>query len=183
MNRYSTHTAYLRPSRSGIPHALQGSIASFIVCCLLLMCSALRPAYANPFVISTDGQEVTDTRTGLIWQRCPQGMRWQDNACKGATRYFMWYEALPSAQDEARATGKVWRVPNVKELSTIVDRRHINQAIDPTIFPDTPNDRFWSSSPYAADAFYGWVVDFFDGAVFYTYLEDMGALRLVRGEP
>ena len=149
----------------------------------MLLCNTWLPVQAAPFEISSDGQEVTDTRSGLIWQRCPVGMRWDNANCQGAVQYFMWYEALPVAQDQARASGKVWRVPNVKELATILDRRHINQAIDPVVFPNTPNDRFWSSTPYATDAFFGWQVNFYDGGIYYTYLEDMGALRLVRGEP
>lgn len=149
----------------------------------ILMASTWLTSQATPYQLSSDGQEVTDLRTGLIWQRCPVGMHWDENTCLGNTQYFMWFEALPAAHTQAVASGKVWRVPNVKELATIIDRTRINQAIDPQAFPNTPNDRFWSSSPYTTDAFFGWQVNFFDGGIFYTYLEDMGALRLVRGEP
>lgn len=158
-------------------------IAKQMLVLLILGIVSRIPVHAAPFVVSSDGLEVTDTQTGLIWQRCAVGMQWNQKTCTGTPQYFMWYEALPAAQDQARATGKVWRVPNVKELATILDRSHINQAIDPLTFPATPNDRFWSSSPYSTDAFFGWQVNFYDGAVYYTYLEDMGALRLVRGEP
>lgn len=137
-------------------------------------------ANATPFVVSTDGQEVTDLRTGLIWQRCAYGMTWQNGACEGSPTYFMWYEALPVAEQQARGKQRVWRLPNVKELASLLDRTRINQAIDDAAFPNTPNAPFWSASPYAADAFYAWEVNFFDGAVYYSYLEDLAAIRLVR---
>ena len=150
---------------------------------LLLMASSWLTSQAAPFQLSSDGQEVTDLHTGLVWQRCPVGMHWDETTCTGNTQYFMWYEALPVAQNQAMASGKVWRVPSVKELATIIDRSQFNKAIDSQAFPNTPNDRFWTSSPYTTNAFFGWQVNFFDGGIFYTYLEDMGALRLVRGEP
>lgn len=135
---------------------------------------------AGGFAVSADGREVTDTRTGLIWRRCPEGMDWQGGRCTGAPLYFMWYEALQHAQSRARASNTVWRVPNVKELASLLDRKQAYLAIDDDAFPGTTNDQYWSSTPYAADAFYGWIVHFFYGSVYYTYLEDMGALMLVR---
>lgn len=134
------------------------------------------------FSISSDGREVTDNKTGLVWQRCPIGMYWDatSSTCSGSPNYYMWYEALHVAVNTSRASGVVWRVPNVKELTSIVDRKSVNPAIDSQIFPATPNHNFWSATPYASDAFFAWLVDFYDGQIYYSYLEDMGALRLVR---
>lgn len=137
------------------------------------------------FSISPDGREVTDSRTGLTWQRCPVGMYWSDElaTCDGSPTYVMWYEALHVAVNLARSEQLPWRVPSVKELASILDRSVINPAIDEQIFPDTPNHQFWSSTPYRLDAFFAWLVDFYDGAVLYSYLEDLSALRLVRDTP
>ncbi len=47
-------------------------------------------------------------------------------------------------------------------------------------FPGLTNDQFWTSTPVVLDAFYGWVVHSFYGHSYFTYVEDMGAIRLVR---
>lgn len=166
---------------------MNGVIAKLTSSLLLtgLAFCCIQSAFAEtPFIISPDGQEVIDSRTGLIWQRCPIGMNWNAGiaTCDGTPNYFMWYEALHAAINTARSEGLAWRIPNVKELSSIVDRTAINPAINAAIFPATPNHHFWSSTSYRLEAFYAWLVDFYDGAVFYSYLEDMGALRLVRDE-
>ena len=127
--------------------------------------------------VSPDGVEVTDATTGLTWKRCAEGVRWNGTHCEGYPRYFTWYEALQWVVP----TETGWRVPNVKEMSSLIDpsSRGI-LAMNPDIFPQMTNDMFWTSSPYTLDTFYGWVVQSFYGYAYFTYLEDTGALRLVR---
>lgn len=135
---------------------------------------------SSRFGISADGREITDVSTGLVWRRCPEGMAWDGQTCAGGPEFFMWHQALHRAEAVARSTGQGWRLPNVKELASLVETGAQGLAIDPAAFPGTPNDQFWSSSPYAQDAFYAWAVHTFYGSVYYTYLEDNGAVRLVR---
>ena len=116
---------------------------------------------ADRFTYSTDGSEVTDSRTGLIWRRCAEGMTWSGGTCTGTEALYMHEEALLRAQMQ---TGG-WRLPNVKELSSIADRSRVNPAIDPTAFPKTPLDWFWSSSPYVGDSTEALYVDFSDSSV------------------
>ncbi|MGZ8217457.1 Lcl domain-containing protein [Methylomagnum sp.] len=143
---------------------------------------------SGPYIISVDGQEVTDTRTQLVWRRCVEGMAWNGATCAGPALFGMWDHALHRADAEAHRTGQAWRLPNVKELAGLVDRASTELtpdvlAIDPTVFPATPNFQAWSSSPSASDAFYAWSVHFYYGSVYFTYLEDNGAIRLVRDGP
>lgn len=137
------------------------------------------------FTISADGREVTDSRTGLIWQRCPLGMTWDAaaNLCQGTASQYMWYTSLHVAVKVAVGDGLPWRIPNVKELSSLVDHNQISPALDPVAFPMTDPIRCWSSTPYANDAFYAWLVDFYDGSAYNSYLEDYASLRLVRDAP
>ena len=110
---------------------------------------------SNPgeLVVSADGLTVTDTITGLVWQRDGSGTR---SGCSGG------YGGagngnLTCTWDEARAycaslslDGVLgWRLPAVKELSTIVDLTETNATIDPVVFPNTTADIFWGSSPSA----------------------------------
>lgn len=146
----------------------------------LLLVSATKKLTTKNYVILENGNEVLDTQTGLIWRRCVEGMKWDGKTCSGYPFGAMLVESLHRAASEARLSGKNWRLPNIKELGSIVDMSQPNLAIDLTIFPNTPNDQMWSASPYALDAFFGWTVHFYYGASYYTYLEDTGMMRLVR---
>jgi hypothetical protein len=134
-----------------------------------LLASLLLPvafgAFAAPFTISADGQEVTDVKTGLIWRRCTEGMTASANTCIGNASNFTHEAALTHASVQATSTGLPWRLPNVKELSSIVDRSRSGPAIDTSAFPATPTSLFWSSSPYIGFVGGVWVVYFTDGLV------------------
>ena len=149
----------------------------FFTCLLGLMPCA---ATAKPFVVSADGQEVTDSATGLIWRRCAEGMVFSLGACTGTASTFTHELALARARTEAAASGVAWRLPNVKELSSIVDISLSSPAIDATAFPATPADVFWSSSPDVGSPAYAWYVNFSNGAVFTGNRTYAHYVRLVR---
>lgn len=130
---------------------------------------------ASRFSFNAAGDEVTDSKTGLVWARCSVGQAWSGSACTGSATVHSHEHALALAQS---AVG--WRLPNVKELTSIADKGCQSPAIDSTAFPATPNNAYRTSSPYVGDAGYTWVVGFGDGSVgpsirYYTY-----AVRLVR---
>ena len=89
---------------------------------------------------------VTDPTTGLVWMRCSMGQVWDGTTCTGEAKTYTF--------DEANAlTGKVtfagkgdWRLPNIRELLTIVDRSVDRPAIDMVAFPNTSASDFWSAS-------------------------------------
>src|SRR5262249_1452937 len=58
-----------------------------------------------------------------------------------------------------------WRLPNAKELRSIVEERCSNPSINTTVFPNTPSEWFRSSSPYASVGTNMWLVYFDDGSV------------------
>jgi hypothetical protein len=93
---------------------------------------------------------VYDTRTALTWQQAVDAGLYTQRA---ATTYCT---GLSLA-------GTGWRLPNVRELLTLVDPTRFSPAIDPTAFPSTPSDYFWSSSPYVGGSAGGWLVTFIYG--------------------
>lgn len=139
---------------------------------------------AAPWTVSADGTEVSDSKTGLIWRRCAQGMALAPvggvPSCIGTARTFTHEAALAHARDQARSTGGAWRLPNVKELASLVDRSKSDPAIDPVAFPATPVTKFWSSSPVVGHSYYAWGVDFYNGFVDDTDRYDSFPVRLVR---
>lgn len=121
-------------------------------------------AFAQSYTISGDGSEVADNKTGLIWRRCPEGMALSAGTCTGTATTFTHDAALQRATSQAGSLG--WRLPNVKELSSIVDKSVLNPAIDTATFPATPPASvFWSSSPFVSTPSSAWVVDFGVGVV------------------
>jgi len=123
-----------------------------LIFCLALWVMAATSAQAQPprYTASADGQEVTDSQTGLIWRRCAEGMNWDGSTCAGAATPFTHEAALQRATAQAASSGKAWRLPNVKELSSIVDKSRSYPAIDPTAFPATPSSLFGRPRPALA---------------------------------
>lgn len=106
--------------------------------------------YQAQFVINADNT-VTDNRTGLVWQRCLVGT--SGAACKtGSPQNITWAAALNLTQSEPYASQN-WRLPNIKELASIVDHNCV-PAIDPAIFPNMAAIKdyyrfgMWSSTPF-----------------------------------
>jgi hypothetical protein len=65
--------------------------------------------------------------------------------------------------------GTGWRLPTIKELQSIVDLSQTAAPyIDPTAFPSTPSNYFWSSSPLAGSSSDAWNVSFGNGATYGT---------------
>jgi len=153
-----------------------------LIFCLALWVMAATSAQAQPprYTASADGQEVTDSQTGLIWRRCAEGMNWDGSTCAGAATPFTHEAALQRATAQAASSGKAWRLPNVKELSSIVDKSRSYPAIDPTAFPATPSSWFWSASSNVGYSSYAWVVYFYDGDVYDLNRGYANAVRLVR---
>ena len=109
------------------------------------------------FVISSDSLSVTDTITGLVWQRDGSSTR---TGCTGVSNLTCtWAEAKAYCASLSLGGLTGWRLPGRTELYTIVDFTRFGPAIDQTAFPNTPPDNFWTSSPWAGSYGYAWYVD------------------------
>jgi hypothetical protein len=148
-----------------------------------------QPLTPARYIVSTDGQEVTDNQTHLIWRRCSEGQTWNSAIpvpnCIGTPGSYTHETALTRARDQASSTGHAWRLPNIKELASIADKSISNTAIDLAIFPATPAYYFWSATPNVRDTSRAWYVHFGDGFVYYDLRNpSLGyAVRLVRAGP
>ncbi len=127
------------------------------------------PNAASSFTAwSGSGDTVTDSSTGLIWQRCAAGQSFNGGTCIGTANTATWAAAVTGA-----ALG--WRLPNVKELESIVERRCATPAMNTATFPASPSVNFWSSTP-------GWAVSFNDGSALSGQMASTGmAVRYVQG--
>lgn len=149
--------------------------------------SAIRASTpAADFVDNGDGT-VTHAKTGLMWKKCAEGQRKAPlfNRCIGDAAYYTWQGALQRANSLNANGGYAdytdWRVPNMNELTSIVEDKCYGPAINGKIFPDTPSTSFWSASPDAYFSFYAWIVYFVNGFDNFGYKYSDRAVRLVRG--
>jgi len=119
--------------------------------------------------------------TRLIWQRCALGQSWDGTSCSGQAQLMNWETALQTSQNHVQADADDWRIPNRNELASIVETRCHSPAINGEVFPATPSEWFWTSSPNSANGDQAWVVTFTDGELQPAAISGEYAVRLVRG--
>ncbi|MBK6999481.1 MAG: DUF1566 domain-containing protein [Rhodoferax sp.] len=125
---------------------------------------------------------VFDPKTGLTWMRCSMGQTWDGSTCIGTANTYTYDQANALIGTVTFAGQNDWRMPNIRELQTIVDRSVYNPAIDSIAFPNTPSLFFWSGSPDVGNSDYAWMVSFYLGSAYDGYrYDDYYAVRLVRG--
>lgn len=140
------------------------------------------PSREQDFEINDNGT-VYDKRTKLEWMRCSLGQTLKGNTCVGEAKKYKWQKVLDTAQDYRFAGHSDWRLPNRWELDTLVycssgkeEPRgekfqrllgclgdYKKPAIVQSVFPNTSNHFYWSSSSVANHARYAWGLYFIDG--------------------
>jgi hypothetical protein len=131
------------------------------------------PYDADRFTVNAD-DTVIDNCTGLQWQRFAADKD-GDNAITAVDK-FTWCEALKYCEELSFAGRTDWRLPNVRELESLIDYGRISPAIDPLFrlqgggagdggggVADTSNG-FWSSTTSASQGTSAWIMDFDTGS-------------------
>ena len=100
------------------------------------------------FIDNGDGT-VSDKRTGLIWMRCSLGQNWdeQGQTCSGEPLEYTWQQALQAIEGYTYAGSNAWRVPDRKQLQSIVEMSCYVPAINIDIFPEPADGSYWTSTP------------------------------------
>jgi len=110
----------------------------------------------------------TDRRTGLVWQQTGR------SACT-------WEDALNYAEGLTLADRDDWRLPNIKELFSLVDVSRSRPAFDSDKLAGTLTSAYWSSTSEANRTGRAWTVGMRYGLVEYADKTGMAAVRAVRG--
>ena len=157
---------------------------------------ALRMGVAWPTPRFTDNQNgtVTDKLTKLIWMKKANafGTKTWDDALTTANGLKSG-DAGTGLNDGSKAGD--WRLPNVRELQSLIDYAFSNPALPNTLgtgqwtegrpFQGVKSDDYWSSSTMAVGPDNAWYVNFWTGNL---YMESAGKINLkwvwcVRGGP
>lgn len=144
------------------------------------------------YFMRTDGTAF-DKQTSLTWMRCAMGQKWNGHTCQDSRALFLsWQSALQTAERTTFAGKSDWRLPNEKELLSLVERQCYDPAINLAAFPKGNNaydTAYWSSTTSVGfGTWYAWIMDFYEG-----FNSDGGnksegnfgngyAVRLVRGD-
>lgn len=122
----------------------------FLNLLLIFMFSGTTNAQTDVWV-SNNNDTVTDVATGLIWQAE------DDDVSRNQA------DAITYCNNLTLGGSSNWRLPNIKELLSIVDYRAHDPAIDKRNFSGTNSSSYWSVSSRAANPADAWVVDFLRG--------------------
>ncbi len=80
-------------------------------------------------------QTIVDVTTGLTWTKCALGL--SGSSCTiGTVNTYTW-NTQSTACSSLNLGGKSWRVPNARELQSIVDVTYQSPPHNPTYFPGT----------------------------------------------
>ena len=133
---------------------------------LFLFCASLSGA---PYTDNGNGT-VTDSATGLIWQKCSAGQGTTLGNCStGSISDYSWSSAITYCESLTLGGRSDWRLPNVNELRSIVNYASTSSPrIDSITFPSTVDLFYWSSSTYVLNTSIAWGVFFRTGEVDYN---------------
>ncbi len=115
-------------------------------------CNSALPVSTGHLKAGAQAGTVVDSKTKLMWKKCLEGLS-GDTCGTGTVSTFDWNGALsrPSTVNSTGFAGySDWRLPNIKELQSIVEEQCYSPAVNATMFPNvSATSQVWSSSPYS----------------------------------
>jgi len=120
------------------------------------------------YIRDDSSQVVKDTSNNLVWQ--------DDSDAKTIKKE--WKNAI----EHCKGLGNDWRLPTFNELYSIIDQSKKSPAIKSAFKNVATDDYYWTSTTYADDTAYAWVVYFYYGGDYWYGKSDSLYVRCVRGQ-
>lgn len=153
-------------------YAMNKSSLSVRIIVLALAAALCAAAGAEAAWVDNHDGTVSDTLRGLMWQQ-EDGQNDEDNR--------NWEEALAYCEGLNLAGKGDWRLPNYRELASLVDYSRYHPAINPLF--GCRSSFYWSSSTYVDRPDYAWHVHFHNGGVVPSLKGWNEYVRCVRSGP
>ena len=168
-------------SSTSLETCSNGQWGAAVACSSGLVCERYPPAACedpnwaewplpdSPGYVDNGNETVSDNAIGLMWQKA------------APTAMYTWTDAVAYCPTLTLGSHEDWRLPSLIELASLVDYGVAvpGPTINSTVFPGTPANVFWSSTPMAGSAS-AWYVNFNDGSVFFDAVPSKGLVRCVR---
>jgi hypothetical protein len=124
-----------------------------IMISMVFLLGALAGISTAGSLIDNGNGTVTDSGTLLMWQQ-------------GESSLMIWEDALTTCESSTLAGNTDWRLPNHKELLTLVDftEATTNAKINRTLFPGAVSSFYWTSTTVAYDTTRAFLVYFYSGS-------------------
>jgi hypothetical protein len=167
------------------------SVGSVIPCAGTGQDGGIQAGATLSYTDNGDGT-ITDNNTGLMWEK-----KSDDGSIHDKDTVYTWADAFAvhvAGLNAAAFAGHTdWRVPNVKELQSIVNYENSNPSVSPAFNTGcvasctvatcscTAAGFYWSSSTFAFVPTEAWVVGFFIGQVTTDSKNGTLFVRAVRG--
>jgi hypothetical protein len=153
-------------------------------------CDSASIEASSPTTRFTDNGDgtVTDQVSQLMWMRCSVGQTWSAGSCGGEPERLDWTAGADAAA-RVNASGTQffndWRMPQLSELATIIERQCRDPRINLEVFPTTPGAFFWTQSMRPAEGFdeLAYALSFGPDGVEHRPKSEPHHLRLVRTAP
>ena len=133
-------------------------------------------AWPSPRFHDNGNGTVTDNLTGLVWLKNANCTDTVGGVTKGSG-YLTWANALTWSNSLASGACGLgdgsnagdWRLPNREELESLIDFSRFNPALPAGHpFSNVQSVFYWSSTTYAINTNVAWIVNMWDGYVYYS---------------
>ena len=110
---------------------------------------------------------ITDSTSGLIWQKCTAGQGTITGDCStGGAVQYSWSNAISYCEALNLGNRLDWRLPNINEITTIIDfTKSSGPLINSNIFPNTISNAYYSSTTVSYNTNNAWVLAFWYGGI------------------
>ena len=128
------------------------------------------PIVARDFI--DKGYYIIDLKLRIEWLKCTAGQVWEDDKCKNEPLRLNMQDAKKAIDLLNEQLGGKWRLPNKKELKSLICKGCDSPKIDIKIFPETPADSFWTSQRNWWSPKFFWSVNFFTGHTYGRFVPE-----------
>ena len=132
-------------------------------------------------IIFSELSKANFTKSNGIVRDSKTMLQWQDEYPKNfnIVKLTTWTKAIDYCESLILNKHDDWRLPNINELTSLVDDNKINPSIN-VVFKNSVSDIYWSSTTYLENSNYAFQVNFQYGSQYISPKSNNRYVRCVR---